>query len=142
MKKPPTVKVMLVITFLQIAGIILVIGFALYAASVQPQGGSMSEFRAGFLERLGYDPATFGPIEAGRIAGSFILDLLLAGLMLLCIRVKKLLGIRIIAGLGLCVAVASRGFPLVQVILLVLSFRNSTKQYCRGESEAQNQVED
>src|SRR5262245_15639584 len=98
MNKPVAVKAIHFLALFQIAWIALIILFVLYAASADPQPDTFTfGFRTGFLQGLGYDPVTFGAREAGTVIGSLFLNTVLAGLILLFVRTRRLLSIRIVA---------------------------------------------
>jgi hypothetical protein len=136
MKKPLSVRAMMIITWLRIG---LAIGFIVlinYLMRARLQDSFLRGVRQGLFSRAGLpDPATHTYREEAMwyITGVLLVALVLPGLLLLFIKWRKLLAVRIVAVLDVLAALSSGGLSfLLPAVILILAFRGSVKQYCRG----------
>src|SRR5262245_39255980 len=130
--KPAAVKWLIVLARLMLAVFTLVVILALVFVSPF-QSDWLEDFRQGWIEGTGYIPEEYGYEQAGEVVGQETRWAILAGLLLLFVGRRKHTALRIVAGLSVLFALLQPLALLITVPILVLTFRNSTKAYCRIE---------
>jgi hypothetical protein len=90
--------------------------------------------RDGYMQRGGHAPGEFGPYQFGQMLADATLAAVPAALMLLFVARRKLMGLRVAAGVWVLLSLPNPlAWPL-SVTTLVLAFRPNTKSYCQATS--------
>jgi hypothetical protein len=130
--RPPAIRWIVALAWLRVAAFVIVVLFAI--AAVSPAGTEWMEgFRRGWLHRFGYSTSAYGEAEAGEIAGRALIPVALAAMVLIFVHLRKLMALRIVAGLSVLVSLTQPLGLLLTILTLVLTFRASTRAYCQGE---------
>jgi hypothetical protein len=131
--RPATIKWLVALSWFRIA--IFVMVFVLALTFLSPfHSAKLEQFREGFLVRGGFAPESYGPRDAGYLAGGGFLTALLSILMLWSIRRRRLVPLRVAAVVN---GLLSLGQPLTVPLALLtalLTFQNSTTRFCGGNA--------
>ena len=130
--RPTAVRWIVALAWLRLVFVAMHVAIAF--ALLSPPGSEMMRgFRDGWLRGNGYAAATYGYYEAGEITGRAMIPALLAALMLVFVRRRKLTAMQVLAAVQVLLALAQPLSLLIAVPILVLTLRASTKAYCRAE---------
>ncbi len=132
MLKPPAVKWIIVLTWAQLARVVLFTVVAI--VFIYPfQSPELEAYRRGFLRGAGYVPEQYGYGEAGEIAGAASVPIVPAIFLLLAVWRRNIIALRVIALLGVIFSLSSALALLLAIPTLILTFLSSTAAYCRRE---------
>ncbi|HUF28720.1 MAG TPA: hypothetical protein VMM18_17195 [Gemmatimonadaceae bacterium] len=133
--RPTAVKWIVALAWVRLAVIVIAAGAAI--AFTTPADSPFWEgFRRGWIERAGYELSTYGAREAGEMVGALLLPAILAVLLLTFVAWRKLIALRVVAGLALLLSLSQPLAWPITVTTLVLTFRDSTRAYLRRASPA------
>jgi hypothetical protein len=129
---PTAVRWIVALTRVRMAFAILVIVAAIYFAS--PADSEMLEsFRRGWVRGTsGHEVETYGAAEAGEVAGSATIPIILSMFILTFVRRRNLNALRVAAAINLLVSVTQGGALPFAIATLVLAHLKSTREYMDG----------
>ena len=136
--KPLAVKILFTIAWLSVGTSVFIFGISVAAAAVQPGEGVLRAFLGGVVGTLGYEHASFGGYEAGRVTGTLFIAVLPALLLLCAGKYRYLWLIRSAAITWVLFAFVAGSHLLLPFIATLVSFLPSVRHYCQGTVPGEN----
>jgi len=131
MKKPVSVKAIVVLAWLSIAAALFFVALAIVATAVAPGEGAFAGFLSGALNSLGFDHSSFDLEDAGYMLGSATFAVIPVAFLLFAVKSRRLWLLRSTSVLWLLLA-AANGVAVIPLVVVILSFIRSVRRYCDG----------
>jgi hypothetical protein len=129
--RPPAIRWIVAMAWLRVVACVIFVLVAI--AAVSPARAEwMERVRQELVHRFGYSASAYSGGEAGEVVAGVLIPLALAALLLVFVHLRKLLALRIVAGLSVLYSLHTPGL-LLTMLTLVLAFRASTRAYCQAE---------
>ena len=133
--RPATVAWIIALSRVRVVMSVIAMAVSIYFMS--PAESEMLEsFRRGWVRSTGFTVEEYGPEQAGEVAGTALIPLVLSVLILQFVRRRKLKALRVAAVVNFVMSVTQPLTWLITLTTVILASRQSTRDYMEGVKPA------
>jgi hypothetical protein len=134
-KKPLSVRVLITLYWLRVAGLpVLLLMYVATGGVVDETERSVAAgMRQAIIDRfeVGYG---YSPYEFGRLLGNLAIPVVFALVLIMLVRKRKFIWVIVFASIDLLIGFASGGFPITSLIGFILILTNPTRNYLKRKN--------